>query len=529
MFLNIDQADQAGPATVTEMETAIQLLAPTGRDALLSASILRSAGLHCTICADAAELITHLRQGAGTAVVVAESLSPDDAAALEKLLDEQPTWSDPPLILLSGTASLPKHLETLLDRASTAVLRRPLRVTTFTSTVRIAQESRLRQYEGRALLQTLDNRATQLQKLSLELVETEERERQRLAQFLHEDLQQAIAGAKLHVTMLPNRPHQQLEAAVTTILALLDDILEKSRNLSHELSPPVLQQHGLPASLQWLVQRMERLHALHVDADLDMAADPEDERVSTFLFRSVQEMLFNVVKHSGVKTAKLQLTLEGRSVTVRVIDQGRGIDPDTLSGPAMGLGLVNIRERAKLLGGQMEVACTGDSGTTITLEVPLVLAVPPALGPKQRGATTAVRAAETSNGPSNGAGPRLRIVLVDDHNVIRSGLRSLLEMEKDMEVVGEAGDGLEAIDLADRLLPDLMLMDVSMPRMDGFDATRCIKARHPSIRIIGLSMFDDEQTSQKMLSAGAHAYLPKSGAPVKLLAAMRESCRGNAR
>jgi len=126
-------------------------------------------------------------------------------------------------------------------------------------------------------------------------------------------------------------------------------------------------------------------------------------------------------------------------------------------------------------------------------------------------------------------GPRLRIVLVDDHHVIRSGLRSLLEGEKDMEVVGEAGDGLEAISLADHLLPDLILMDVSMPKMDGFEATRCIKARHPSISIIGLSMFDDEQTSLKMLNAGAHAYLSKTGAPSNLLAVMRESCRDKAR
>lgn len=529
MSIKKDQTDEASPATVTEMETAILLLAPTGRDALLSTEILLSAGLQCTICAHASELITLLRQGAGTAVVVAESLNPDAAATLEKLLADQPAWSDPPLILLAGTTSLPKHLNTLLDRVSTSVLHRPLKVSTFTSTVRVAQENRLRQYEGRVLLHTLENRAFQLQKLSLQLVETEERERQRLAQFLHEDLQQAIAGAKLHVTMLPNRPRQQLEASVTAISAMLNDILEKSRNLSHELSPPVLQQHGLPASLQWLVQRMERLHTLEVDAELDLAADPEDERVSTFLFRSVQEMLFNVVKHAGVKKAKLQLTLEGRSVTVRVIDLGRGIEPGALSGPAMGLGLVNIRERAKLLGGQVEVACTGDSGTTITLEVPLVLAVPQALVPQQRSETSPVHAAEASNGPSNGQSTRLRIVLVDDHSMLRCGLRSLLEFEKDMEVIGEAVNGLEAIDLADRLLPDLMLIDVSMPKMDGIEATHCIKSRHPSICIIGLSMFDDEQTAEKMIKAGAYAYLSKVGESSKLLAVIRESCRVNAR
>lgn len=119
-------------------------------------------------------------------------------------------------------------------------------------------------------------------------------------------------------------------------------------------------------------------------------------------------------------------------------------------------------------------------------------------------------------------GGRWRVLLVDDHRLMREGLQALLEEEADIEVVGQAGNGVEAVQMAEALRPDVVVMDVLMPIMDGVEAARRIVAQHPEIRIIGLSMFDETDMARKMLQAGAHTYLPKAGPASELLAAIRE-------
>ena len=114
-----------------------------------------------------------------------------------------------------------------------------------------------------------------------------------------------------------------------------------------------------------------------------------------------------------------------------------------------------------------------------------------------------------------------RVVLVDDHRLMREGLQALLEEQADIEVVGQAGNGAEAVQMAETLRPDVMVMDVLMPVMDGVEATRQIRATCPEVRIIGLSMFDEADMARKMLQAGAATYLPKAGPATELLAAIR--------
>jgi CheY-like chemotaxis protein len=117
---------------------------------------------------------------------------------------------------------------------------------------------------------------------------------------------------------------------------------------------------------------------------------------------------------------------------------------------------------------------------------------------------------------------KIRVLLVDDHAVLRAGMASLLSEEPDMEVVGEAGDGQTAVELAVELQPEVILMDVTMPRLNGIEATRRIVALLPQTWIIGLSMHDQENMAQAMRKAGARAYLSKDGQCETLLAAIRD-------
>ncbi|MFN2228007.1 MAG: response regulator [Anaerolineae bacterium] len=120
----------------------------------------------------------------------------------------------------------------------------------------------------------------------------------------------------------------------------------------------------------------------------------------------------------------------------------------------------------------------------------------------------------------------IRILLVDDHAVVRSGLAAFLLVFDDLELVGEAGGGEEAVRLADRLAPDVVLMDLVMPGMDGAEATRHIREQHPEIQIVALTSFKEKELVQGVLEAGAIGYLLKNVSADELAAAIREAHAG---
>jgi two-component system response regulator NreC len=121
-----------------------------------------------------------------------------------------------------------------------------------------------------------------------------------------------------------------------------------------------------------------------------------------------------------------------------------------------------------------------------------------------------------------------RIILADDHAVMRRGLKLLLEQQDDFQVIGEAGDGREAVRLAESLKPDVAVLDVTMPNLNGIEAAWQIKAKHPEIGIVVLSMHADEGYVLRALKAGARAYLLKESPESDFLRAIRSVTEGKA-
>ncbi len=121
---------------------------------------------------------------------------------------------------------------------------------------------------------------------------------------------------------------------------------------------------------------------------------------------------------------------------------------------------------------------------------------------------------------------QIRILLADDHGVVRKGLKFLLESEGGLSVVGEAADGREAVDLAGTLEPDVVVMDIAMPRLNGIDATGQIVKRRPATAVIILSMHSDEEYLVRALTAGARGYLLKDSAEAELAGAVRSVAEG---
>jgi PAS domain S-box-containing protein len=361
-------------------------------------------------------------------------------------------------------------------------------------------------------------RARQLQALAVDVIEAEEQERARIADLLHDDLQQLLAGARLRLGAAARSPSAASElAAVDELLA---EALATSRKLSHHLSPAVLHHAGLRAALQWLARDMAEQLGLEVSLELEGIRDLESSPLKTFLFRAVQELLFNVVKHAGVPRARVVVSRTDGHVTVAVSDEGRGFDFEAVesSGVPDGFGLLKLRERALVIGGRLEVKSAPGRGSRVTVTVPADLAASEDADETVEDASRQHGAEE--NGGSDAGNRSLRLLVADDHRVVREGLIGMFDDQPGLSIVGEAADGREAVELSRQLRPDVLLMDVSMPGMDGIEATRRIKAELPGLRVIGLSMHDDDGTAESMREAGAEGFVSKAASAGELLRAI---------
>jgi CheY-like chemotaxis protein/anti-sigma regulatory factor (Ser/Thr protein kinase) len=268
---------------------------------------------------------------------------------------------------------------------------------------------------------------------------------------------------------------------------------------------------------------MEEKHGLTVALVAGKDLLPLAEDVKLLLFESVRELLLNVVKHAGVRSAKVDLRcVGGTAMRITVEDSGRGFDPAIprkVGAPGGGLGIFGITERLDLIGGQMQIESAPGQGSRFILTVPTRTAAAPAAGSETRSLPLGERSRREAR-PAEGF--RVRVLLADDHAVMREGLAGLLGQESGFEVVGQASDGQAAIELARRLMPDVILMDLAMPGINGVEATRIIHGEMPWMKIVGLSMHDEPERSKVMREAGAAGYLTKSSDPQDIIRAVRE-------
>jgi CheY-like chemotaxis protein len=245
---------------------------------------------------------------------------------------------------------------------------------------------------------------------------------------------------------------------------------------------------------------------------------PVPAAVSSLLFRAVRELLLNVSKHAGVKQARVDIIAFNQGLRVTVTDEGAGFDVANALQAPRSYGLFSIQEQLTFHDGALDISSVPQRGTTCTLTIPLRTVedagpdVPPAV------ACSATETADLRHAPAD----PIRILVADDHPMARGALVQVLGLADDFEVVGEASDGLDALEKTRLLRPDLVLMDATMPRLDGLQATRLITTEFPGIKVIGLSMHARQDMAPQMSAAGAAYYLQKLSPVDELFAAIRD-------
>jgi len=365
--------------------------------------------------------------------------------------------------------------------------------------------------------------ARELQALSGRLLQLQDDERRRIARDLHDVSGQKLAALILNLSQLGRTGTLKSDAPAQTVLAecrqLSEQVGEEIRTLSYVLHPPLLDEAGLASAVRWYASGFGQRTGVHVDVEITpyLMRLPPDTEIA--LFRVVQEALTNVRRYSGSPTAQVRLQVQDDRIQVEVEDQGKGMPADILrsSGPSalLGVGIQGMRERMRQLSGQLQITSGTAGGAKVVATVPVAAGHE---APAEAGGATGM-----APSPEDGKESSLskRILIADDHEMIREGIRQVLQSEKDWIICGEAADGQEAIEKTLALNPDLVIVDINMPVLNGLAALRRIRQERPQTRILVFTVNNSDQMNREIIAAGADGYVCKSNASHDLIESIK--------
>ncbi len=339
----------------------------------------------------------------------------------------------------------------------------------------------------------------------------QEAERLRIAQELHDQVGQELTAVLLGLARVEARVPASLSDDVGEVQRAVRGSLEDVRRIAIELRPEALDDLGLQSALAVLCERFTERFGLQVSQHLGQQLPELSPDAELVVYRVAQEALTNVARHSGAREADLILAPGDGVLTLTVTDSGarssRGPYPGDRHPRHARARHPDRREpddRRRPAGRRHARAARGPHGERAKRRA--------ADGRQDRGwAMTPLKT---------------RVLLADDHALVRRGLRLVLDAEPDLEVVAETGDGAEAVQRALEPEVDLAILDISMPRMTGLQAARELHRRRPALRILMLSMHQNERYLYEALKAGASGYVLKTVADRDLVEACRAAMRG---
>ncbi len=370
----------------------------------------------------------------------------------------------------------------------------------------------------------LNEQKQKLKKASQMLSQHEQDIRRRLAENIHGGLQQILIGANIKANRILKRSKEEhVRQMVQDLTENLEQAVQEARKISVELSPPLLSHSTFTKAIEWLANWVEDNYGIIVKCNLCPESNQIREKQKYYLFEAIREALLNVQKHAETSTAYVLINeLATNRLLVRIDDYGKGCDPEKLKESeqtADHFGLQSLKQRLELMGCQVKFDTKPGKGFHIKIYSPMTESQE-SMGGDEFSTEDVFEEKEEES--QMFASTTKRIIVVDDHDMVREGIVTLLEEEEDFQIAGEAANGYDALQFVRNFQPDIVVMDVNMPGMDGIETTRLILNEFPKTKIIGLSVNNDLATRNAMFEAGATHYMPKEKSSEQLCAVIRE-------
>ena len=370
----------------------------------------------------------------------------------------------------------------------------------------------------------LDRSRAELYSLSAKVLRLRDDERRRIARDLHDVTGQEVAFVLMTLGSVSGRTGgvDSIRRQLQECSEILRKVESEIRTLSYVLHPPLLDDLGLLAALEWYVQGLEKRLDLRVHLEIHHEIPRVARDAEIALFRVVQESLTNVIRHARASNAWIRAEITPTRLHLVIEDDGCGIHADQLSSANRGVGIAGMDQRLRQFGGRLEVSSEG-SGTVVCASIPL--------GGASVNDTVRVTDHESQPlvGDSGSDGKNQsakRILIADDHAVTRRGIRALLEEETDLHVCGEAANGLDAVSEVDRLHPDLIILDLSMPGAGGLAVAHRLQITGSNTRVLIFTTHAYPGLERAIQDVGGNGYVLKQNASEELICAVREILGG---
>ncbi len=347
----------------------------------------------------------------------------------------------------------------------------------------ITEVKRAQEIESR-LASDLAASRDEIRALAASLMLAQEDERRRVSRELHDHTCQQLGSLAREISTLAADPisSKDVRARLEEIRGHVLQTSQETQHIAHQMHTSVLDDLGLVASLKDLcTQFSEQYPDIALDFENRDLPDAMPREVSTCLYRVAEESLQNIAKHSRAKSISVRLGPNKGAVLLTIRDDGAGFDPKAVKGHG-GLGLISMEERARSVYGRLTITAQPGHGTQIALEVPLPVEQPM---------------------------KRPRVLLADDHPMVLEEIRSVLA--PNCEIVETVADGRALVEAALRLKPDLIVVDVTMPLLNGIDAAVQIRKRLPEMKLLFVTMHSSTAYLEAAFEAGGSGYVLKSG------------------
>ena len=351
-------------------------------------------------------------------------------------------------------------------------------------------------------------------------------ERNRLSREIHDTLAQSLTGIIWHLNTIERTVQsggEQASESIKKVRDLTRECLQEARRSVWNLQSPeesISIEEALQSELRRTTEEGFRA-SIEVDGE---EPDLIDRECHLTVLRIAQEALSNIRHHSKAKRITVDLSYGTDAVRLLVSDDGIGFDPlvssSVPSATGGGFGMTSMRERVKLIGGQIEVRSAPGLGTRVEVQVPYQQ-------DQEQGSTSAWAAPDLDGSRSSRPTNPIRVLMVDDHEVVRQGIGHMLEQAREILVVGEADDGESAIEKIMAIRPDVVLMDIQMPKLDGVETVRKLREFGIDTPVILLSVYAKDEYIFDGLRAGARGCLMKDIGQTELVEAIKTVYEGD--